>query len=126
MEGSGTFKRVLVGTAAGIVPVLVAACTIQLRGDSDNPPARTAALRAPDLLAGKLERCRTVTPEQVADIQERRRAWGENRHRFLAQKKAKTAPSVDLQPSTEPSSALRKDPGLVPGGWPPIATPNGE
>ena len=46
MSGRGRFKRGMFVTTAAVVPVLViAACTIQLRGDSDGPPAGSSVPR---------------------------------------------------------------------------------
>ena len=92
MSGRGGFKRVMLVTTAAAVPVLVvAACTIQLRGDSDGPPARSSASRATNPLGAELERCRKVTSEQVAELQECRLIWAENRRRFLGSKKTPAA-----------------------------------
>ncbi|WP_338026164.1 putative entry exclusion protein TrbK-alt [Bradyrhizobium algeriense] len=124
MSGRGGLKRVmLVMTAAAVI--LVAACTIQLRGDGDGPPARLSASRATNPLGGELERCRKVTSEQVAELQECRLIWAENRRRFL--KKTPGATSADAQPgSPAPSLAQPKHPDRLPQGWPPVATPERE
>ena len=45
MSGRGGFKWGMFVTTAAVVPVLVvAACTIQLRGDSDDPPVATVGI----------------------------------------------------------------------------------
>jgi len=113
-------------TAAAAVPVLVvAACTIQLRGDSDGPPARSSASRVTS--GAELERCRKVTSEQVAELQECRLIWAENRRRFLRSRKTPAASSADAQPgSPTPSLAQPKNPDRLPQGWPPVATPERE
>jgi conjugative transfer region protein TrbK len=124
----GGFKRGMFVAAAAVVPVLVvAACTIQLRGDSDGPPAESSASRATNPLGAKLERCRQVTSEQVAELQECRLIWAENRRRFLESKKTLGVTSADAQPGSPTSSlAQPKDPGRIPQGWPPVATPERE
>jgi conjugative transfer region protein TrbK len=115
-------------TTAAAVPVLaVAACTIQLRGDSDGPSAGSSASRVTIPLGAELERCRKVTFEQVAELQECRLIWAENRRRFLGSKKTPSVASADAQ-SSSPTPALvqPKNPDRLPQGWPPVATPNHE
>ena len=128
MSGRGGFKRgMFVTTAAAVSVLVVAACTIQLRGDSDGPPAGSSASRATNPLGAELERCRKVTSEQVAELQECRLIWAENRRRFLGSKKTPAASSVDAQPgSPTPSLAQPKNPDRLPQGWPPVATPERE
>jgi conjugative transfer region protein TrbK len=115
-------------TTAVAVPVLVvAACTIQLRGDGDGPPGGSSASRATNPLRNKLERCRKITSEQAAELQECRLIWAENRRRFLGSKKTPAVSSVDAQPSSPtPSFAQPKNPDRLPQGWPPVATPERE
>ncbi|WP_082656083.1 putative entry exclusion protein TrbK-alt [Bradyrhizobium valentinum] len=124
MSRRGGFKRGLFVTTAVAVPMLVvAACTIELRGDSDGPSAGSSASRVTNPLGAELERCRKVTSEQVAELQECRLIWAENRRRFLGLKKTPGASSVDAQPSNLTwSSAQPKHPGRLPQGWPPVAT----
>jgi conjugative transfer region protein TrbK len=127
MSGRGGFKRgMFVSTAAVVLVLIVAACTIQLRGDSDSPPAGSSASRVTNPLGAELERCRKVTFEQVAEIQECRLIWAENRRRFLGSKTPAVS-SVDAQRgSPTPSLAQPKNPDRVPQGWPPVATPERE
>jgi len=128
MSGRGGFKQGMSVTMAAVVSVLVvAACTIQLRGDSDGPSAGSPASRATNPLGAELERCRKVTSEQVAELQECRLIWAENRRRFLGSKKTPTVSSVDAQPSSPaPALAQPKNPDRLPQGWPPVATPERE
>jgi conjugative transfer region protein TrbK len=128
MSGRGGFKQGMFVTTAVAVPVLlVAACTIQLRGDGDGPPTRSSASRATNPLGTELERCRKVTSEQVAELRECRLIWAENRRRFLGSKKAPAVSSVDAQQgSPTPSLAQPKNPGRLPQGWSPVATPERE
>jgi conjugative transfer region protein TrbK len=120
MNRDAELKRRIVVTTAAVVPLLVvAACTIQLRGDSDRPPARSSASPATNPLSAELERCRKVTSEQVAEIQECRLIWAENRSRFLGSKKTPAVSSVDAQPSSPtPSLAHPKNLDRLPQGWP--------
>jgi conjugative transfer region protein TrbK len=128
MSGFSEFKRMMFVTTAAAVPVLViTACTIQLRGDSDGRPAGSSASRATNPLGAELERCRKVTYEQGGELQECRLIWAENRHRFLGSKKTPAVSSVDAQPgSPRPSLAHPNNPGRLPQGWPPVATPERE
>jgi conjugative transfer region protein TrbK len=129
MSGRCGFKQVMFVTTAAAVPVLaVAACTIQLRGDSDGRPAGSSASRATNPVGGELERCRKVTSEQVAELQECRLIWAENRRRFLGSKKTPAVSSVDAQPSSSPTPSLAqpKNPDRLPQGWPPVVTPERE
>ena len=128
MSGHGGLKRRIFVIAAAVVSgLVVAACAIQLRGDRDGPPGGSSAFRVTNPLAAKLERCRKVTSEQVAEVEECRLVWAENRHRFFGSKKTSAASSVDAQPgSPAQSSAPPKNPGRLPLGWPPVATPERE
>ena len=128
MSGGSGFKRGMFLTAAAVVSgLVVAACTIQLRGDSDGQPIRSSATRVTNSLGAELERCRKVTSEQVAELQECRLIWAENRRRFIGSKKTSAASSVDAQPgSPTPSLAQPKHPDRLPQGWPPVATPERE
>ena len=97
--------------SAAVVPFLVvAACTIQLRGDGDGAPTGSSASRLANPLGAELERCRKVTSEQLAELQQCRLIWAENRRRVLGSSK----------------TAQTKGPGLLPQGWPPVATPERE
>ncbi len=127
MSGRGGLKwRVFVTAATVISGLVVAACAIQLRGDSDGPPAGSSAYRVTNPLGAELERCRKVTSEQVAQLRECRLIWAENRRRFL-RLKTPAVSSVDAQPgSPTPSLAQPKNPDRLPQGWPPVATPNRE
>jgi conjugative transfer region protein TrbK len=128
MSGLSGFKPVLFVLIAAVVPTLVvAACAIQLRGDSDGLSAGSPASRATNPLGAKLEHCRKVTSEQVAELQECRLIWAENRRRFLGSKKTPAVSSVDAQPgSPTPSLVQPKNLDRLPQGWPPVATPNHE
>ena len=128
MSGRGGFKQGIFVTAAAAVSVLVvAACTIQLRGDSDSPPAGYPASRVTNPLGAELERCRKVTYEQGGELQECRLIWAENRHRFLGSKKTPAVSSVDAQPgSPRPSLAHPNNPGRLPESGALVATPERE
>ena len=127
MSRPNGIRRLLFVVTVAVVPAFVAACAIQLRGDDNSALGASPVTQLRDPVAAELERCRTVSSEQVADIQECRRVWAENRRRFLGQRKAPAAPSGDAQPSTlGPSPAQRKDPGRVPQATPPTEAPKSE
>ena len=127
MSARGGFKRGMFVTAAVTVPILViAACTVQLRGDDDGAPAGSSASRTANPLGAKLERCRKVTSEQVAELRECRLIWTENRRRFLGSK-TPAGSSVDAQPSSPtPSVAQPNNPGRLPESGALVATPERE
>ena len=128
MSGPIGISRLLFAATAAVVSAsVVAACAVQLRGDDDSAVVASSLTQLRDPVSPELARCRTIITEQVTDIQECRRVWAENRRRFLGQRKAPAASSVDVQPSTSaPSSAQPKDPGRLPQGRLPVATPISE
>jgi conjugative transfer region protein TrbK len=67
--------------AIGLLAVIIAACTIHLRGDEKTSAA--SADQVPDPLATKLAECRSVTYEQKGALSECRKAWTERRRQFL-------------------------------------------
>jgi conjugative transfer region protein TrbK len=104
MSGRGGCKQgIFVTTATAVSVLVVAACTIQLRGDSDGSQAGSSASRVTDPLGAELKRCRKVTSEQAAELQECRLIWAESRHRFLGLKKTPAVSSVDAQPGSPTS-----------------------
>jgi conjugative transfer region protein TrbK len=113
----------LIVVTAAVVPLLAfAACTIQLRGDSDRPPAGSSAYRATNPLGAKLEHCRKVTFEHVAGLQECRLIWAANRRRFLGSKTSSAASADDQSSSPTPAFAQPKNLDRLPQGWAPIVT----
>ena len=128
MSGRDGFKRVMFVTAAAAVPVLiVAACTIRIRGESNGLPVGPLASHVTNPLGAELERCRRVTAEQVAELQQCRLIWAENRRRFLGSKKTPALSFSDVQPGSATSAlAQPKNPGRLPQGWPSVATPDRE
>jgi len=124
---SGIRRLLLAATAAVVSTLVVAACAIQLRSDDDSTLAAAPVTQTRNSVAVELERCRSVTLEQVADIKECRRAWAESSRRFLGQRKAPAAPPVNAQSnSTASAPAQRKDPGRVLQESRPIEVPKSE
>jgi conjugative transfer region protein TrbK len=128
MSRPGGIRRLLLAATAAVVSTLVvAACAIQLRSDEDSALAAAPVTQTRNSVAVELERCRSVTLEQVADIQECRRAWAENSRRFLGQSNAPAAASVTAQSnSTASAPAQRKDPGRDLKDSHPIEVPKSE
>jgi conjugative transfer region protein TrbK len=105
-------------TAAAVVLILliVAACTIRLRGDEEQTDSSASADRVSDPLATKLAECRPVTYEKDA-LSECRKAWAENRRQFLREK-APSASSDSATPQADPSLFVLKDESRLPPGYP--------
>ena len=66
---------------------------------------------------------RAITSEQLAQLQECRLIWAENRRRFLGSEKTSSVTSADDQSSSPaPSLAQPKNLDRLPQGWPPSTT----
>jgi conjugative transfer region protein TrbK len=118
MTDRGPFKALSLLTTVGIL--LVAACTIQLRGGEDTsvPPK---VEQTADVDGSDLARCRTVTSEDAAGYQHCRKVWAENRRRFFAGKDVAAA-SRRLDPAAGLTPAP-KDESRMPQGYPSVAIP---
>lgn len=118
MTDTGQFKALSLLTSAGIL--VVAACTIQLRGGDDTPKPSKAE-QTTDVDASDLARCRTVTSEDAAGYQRCQQIWAENRRRFFGKKEgAATSRRPDPVASPEPGP---KDQSRMPQGYPSVAIP---
>jgi len=97
-------------TLAAVVLVLliVAACTIRLRGDEEQTDSSASADRVSDPLATKLAECRPVTYEQKDALSECRKVWAEKRRQFLREK-APSASSDIGTPQAGSSLFVSKD-----------------
>ncbi|MCP1835133.1 conjugative transfer region protein TrbK [Bradyrhizobium sp. USDA 4532] len=111
------FKALSLLTTIGLV--VVAACTIRLRGGDDSPPAPRAA-QATDAAKFDLAGCRSVTPEEAADYRHCKRVWDENRRRFFGKKDSAIASGHDDSSSSIP---IPKDQSRIPQGYPNLAAP---
>lgn len=116
MTDVGAFKALSLVTTVGIL--VVAACTIQLRGGEDtSAPSKTEQTTDVDDLA----RCRTVTSEDAAGYQHCQKIWAENRGRFFGRKDGAAGsrrpdPVAGLTPAP-------KDQSRMPQGYPSVALP---
>lgn len=113
-----TFKALSLMVSIGVL--VVAACTIQLRGgdDASSPPK---AEQTTDTEPSDLARCRTVTPEKTASYQHCQHVWAESRRRFFGRKDGAAAshrpdPVAGLTPAP-------KDQSRLPQGYPSAASP---
>ncbi|MGY3443461.1 putative entry exclusion protein TrbK-alt [Bradyrhizobium sp. USDA 4473] len=111
------FKALSLLTTIGLVAV--AACTIQLRGGDDSPPAPKAE-QTTDAISSDLARCHGVTPEETAGYRYCQQIWAENRRQFLGKKDGVVVPGHDDSASTTPAP---KDQSRIPQGYPNLATP---
>ena len=118
MTDTGPFKALSLLTSVGIL--LVAACTIQLRGGADTS-APPKAEQTTDVDGSDLARCRTVTSEDAAGYRHCQKVWAENRRRFFGKKvgaadSGQGNPAVGLMPTS-------KDQSRMPQGYPSVALP---
>jgi len=80
-----TLERLPTIAAVALIVLVIAACTIHLRGDDNQASSVTSMDRASDPLAEKLDQCRSVTSEQTEALAECRKVWTEERRQFLGQ-----------------------------------------
>jgi conjugative transfer region protein TrbK len=118
MTDMRAFKALSLLVTIGVL--VVAACTIQLRGgeEAPRPPNGEQARSAASF---DLARCRSVTAEETAAYRHCQQIWAENRRRFLAKKSGpadlgRDDPAADLAPTP-------KDQSRIPQGYPQPATP---
>ena len=105
--------------AAVLIVLVIAACTIHLRGDEDQAETVQSMDQAADPLAAKLAQCRSVTYEQKDALAECRKAWAEQRWQFLE----RHSPSASGSEASRQGSSLfvpPKDESRVPPGVPSI------
>ena len=111
------FKALSLITTIGVL--VVASCTIQLRGGEEASaplkPEQTA-----DVDGSGLARCRSVTSEETASYQHCQKVWAENRRRFFGRKDA-----AEVSGRGDPASGLAsaKDQSRMPQGYPSVARP---
>src|SRR5258708_1056004 len=128
MSARSRLDRLSMVAGAAVMVLVVAACTIKLRGDEDQIPALPSAQEV-DPLAAELARCRTVTSEQHHALAALRRTLAEQRRQFLGQSKPPTPASQQGQSAPNigfPAPGPRKDKSRLPQGWPSIPTLEGE
>ncbi|MBR0936041.1 putative entry exclusion protein TrbK-alt [Bradyrhizobium jicamae] len=112
------FKALSVLTTIGVL--VIAACTIQLRGREDAPRPPKAE-QVPDPISSDLARCRSVTAEETAGYRHCQQVWSENRRRFFGKKNGPVDPGPDGSPAGVASAP--KDQSRIPQGYPQPGTP---
>ncbi|WP_431015435.1 putative entry exclusion protein TrbK-alt [Bradyrhizobium pachyrhizi] len=118
MTGVKAFKALSLLTTIGLVAV--AACTIQLRGGDDSPPAPKAE-QTLEATSSDLARCRDVTREETAGYRHCQQVWAESRRRFFGRKEGAASSGHDDSASSIP---VPKDQSRIPQGYPRPATPD--
>src|SRR3954465_16050446 len=98
--------------AVALIALVVAACTIRLRNDEAAELRPSRVSKKTDPLAAKLERCRTVTPEQGAQFEDCHRVWAENRRRFFTSTNPHRVPPAEGKPA-EPLLAVKRQDRLL-------------
>jgi conjugative transfer region protein TrbK len=100
-----TLDRLPTITAVILTVLVIAACTIHLRGEDNQTPSVTSMDQAADPLAAQLEQCRSVTSEQKSALADCRKVWAEKRRQFLGR---------TSQTSSERGPSPRGSPLFVP------------
>jgi conjugative transfer region protein TrbK len=118
MTDTGPFKALSLLTSVGIL--IVAACTIQLRGGQETS-APPNAEQPSDVDGSDLAHCRTVTSDDAAGYQHCQKVWAESRRRFFGRKEGSASsrrsdPAASLTP-------VPKDESRMPQGYPSVALP---
>ena len=111
------FKALSLATTAGVL--VVAACTIQLRGGEESSPPKAEQSIVAD--SSDLARCRSVTSEEAESYQHCQQVWAENRRRFFGRKDGAAVPSQGNSAAGRPPSP--KDQSRMPQGHPSVAIP---
>jgi conjugative transfer region protein TrbK len=112
------FKALSLATTVGVL--VVAACTIQLRG-GEKASAPAKAEQTTDIDDSDLARCRSVTSDETASFQHCQKVWAENRRRFFGRKDG-AAGSGRGDPALGSASAP-KDQSRMLQGYPSIEIP---
>lgn len=99
MRDMNAFAALALRTTLCLGVLAVAACTIHLRGDQDQPPASDLTAKNVDPAAAELEGCRTLSYEQKDRLAECRKIWADKRRQFLGadKKSAITSGRRDLK-----------------------------
>ncbi|MET4247191.1 putative entry exclusion protein TrbK-alt [Bradyrhizobium sp. LA6.7] len=110
-----TFKALSLATTVGVL--VVAACTIQLRGGEEaSAPAKVE--QTTDIEDSELARCRSVASDETARYQHCQKVWAENRRRFFGRKDGAAASGRG-----DPAASAPKDQSRMPQGYPSAQMP---
>ena len=115
MSEVNAFKALSLCTTICVGILAVAACTIHLRVDEDQPESTTSVVRDSDPVAAELERCRTISYEQKERLAECRKLWADKRRQFLGfDRGSPSNPEQSDSGARPPASA--KDQSRMPSG----------
>ena len=119
MTDTGPFKALSLLTSVGIL--VIAACTIQLRGGVEDTSAPPKAEQTTGVDGSDLARCRTVTSEDAVGYQHCQQIWAENRRRFFGRKDGSA--DSGRHDSAAGLTPAPKDQSRMPQGYPSVAIP---
>ena len=117
MSEVNAFKALSLCTTICVGMSAVAACTVHLRGDENQPQPTASGARESDPVAAELERCRTIDYEQKDRLADCRKLWADKRRQFLGQGSKSPNHSVRPDPGAPPP-APSKDQSRLPSGFP--------
>ena len=104
--------------AVVLVVLIVAACTIRLRGDEEQTDSSASAHQVSNSLETKLAECRSVTYEQKDALSECRKMWAEKRRQFLGQKAPSASSESGIPQAGSSLFVPPKDESRMPPGYP--------
>ena len=115
-----TFDRLPRIAAVALLVLVIAACTIHLRGDEDEAGSVQSTDQAEDPLTAKIAQCRSVTYEQRDALAECRKVWAEQRRQFLKRQAPSASASAGRETSRQGSPLFvpPKDESRAPGSLP--------
>ncbi len=94
--------------AAGFIVLIGALVVIRSQRGDDAGIGAPFEREEADALVSELARCRTITPEQTASLENCRRVWAENRRQFFKPTKAPPAAAEPI-PTAASGSGRRED-----------------
>lgn len=116
MTNVNAFKAFSLLVSIGVL--VVASCTIQLRGTGESPPLPKAE-QTTGAANSDLARCRNITSEVAAGYQRCKQLWAESRRHFFGTKDG----VAGHDEAAAGLASVPKDQGRIPQGYPPLATP---
>jgi conjugative transfer region protein TrbK len=120
MSDFKAFKALSLGVT--IFVGVLAACTIHLRDDDNQPRPASSVVREDDPQAAELERCHSTSYEQKDRLAESRRVWAKQRRHFLRQSNDTPRNPAQPDPDATPSASAR-DQSRLPSGLFPAPQP---
>jgi conjugative transfer region protein TrbK len=103
-------EKVLRVAAVVFVMLTAAVAVIQSRRGEDAAVLAPVARGEADAVVRELARCRTITPDDTADLDACRRIWAENRQHFFLSTKS---PQLPAPPAANGSAGFVKSEGRV-------------